>query len=184
MVVDVIKVEAARKGDRQSFAQVYESIAPDLYKIALYMLGNSHDAEDAVSEAFIEAWKGIANLRDAGSFKPWMMKILAIRCKRRIADYVKHKNTFDIDSFVVSLSDDADLSSDVSEQVTVLGALSRLSPQEREIIALSAVQGYTTKEIAAILQSPQGTVSSKLHRALAKLRKMLGEEDGAEQKVR
>jgi RNA polymerase sigma-70 factor (ECF subfamily) len=184
VVVDVIKVEAARKGDRQSFAQVYESIAPDLYKIALYMLGNSHDAEDAVSEAFIEAWKGIANLRDAGSFKPWMMKILAIRCKRRIADYVKHKNTFDIDSFVVSLSDDADLSSDVSEQVTVLGALSRLSPQEREIIALSAVQGYTTKEIAAILQSPQGTVSSKLHRALAKLRKMLGEEDGAEQKVR
>ena len=173
MVFDVLKVDAARKGDKISFAQVYESIAPDLYKVALYTLGNAHDAEDVVSETFIEAYKGITNLRDTGSFKPWMMKILSIRCKRKIADYVKHKNTFDIESFIVSLSDEADLSSDVSEQVTVLSALKRLSHQEREIIALSVVQGYTTKEISRILRTPQGTISSKLHRALAKLRKSL-----------
>ena len=82
VVIDVNKVEAARDGDRESFAQVYECIAPDLYKVALYTLGNAHDAEDVVSEAFIEAYRGIANLRDPSSFKPWMMKILSVRCKR------------------------------------------------------------------------------------------------------
>jgi len=173
VVIDINKVEAARGGDKDAFAQVYESIAPDLYKVALYTLGNAYDAEDAVSETFIEAYKGIVNLRDASSFKPWMMKILSVRCKRKISEYVKHKNTFDIENFMTSLSDEADLSSDVSDQVTVVGALSRLSAMERQIIALSVLQGYTTKEIAKILGSPQGTVSSKLHRSLAKLRRML-----------
>ena len=173
MVIDTDKVEAARSGDKDCFAQVYESISSDLYKVALYTLGNSHDAEDVVSETFIEAYRGITNLRDVGSFKPWMMKILSVRCKRKVSEYVKHKNTFDIENFMASLSDEADLSSDVSEQVTVIGAMSRLSSKERQIIALSVLQGYTTKEIAVILGSPQGTVSSKLHRSLAKLRKML-----------
>lgn len=173
MKIDTAKVDAARQGDQESFAEVYQCIAPDLYKVALYTLGNPHDAEDVVSETFIEAYKGISNLRDVGSFKPWMMKILSVRCKRKIADYVKHKNTFDLDNFVSSLSDESDLSADVSEQMTVLGAMQRLSHQERQIIALSVIQGYTTKEIAQILGSPQGTVSSKLHRSLAKLRRMV-----------
>ena len=173
MAIDISKIEAARQGDKDSFAQVYEEIASDLYKVAFYTLGNAHDAEDAVSEAFIEAYKGITKLRDPASFKPWMMKILSIRCKRKIAEYVKGKNVFDIENFMSTLSEDTDLSSDVSEQVTVVAALNRLSHQEREIIALSVLQGYTTREIAEIIGSPSGTISSKLHRSLAKLRKML-----------
>ena len=173
MVIDTKLVETARQGDKDSFAQVYDQIAPDLYKIALYTLGNTHDAEDIVSETFIEAYKGITKLRDPASFKPWMMKILSVRCKRKIAEYVKDKNVFDLDYFMTTLSSDSDVSADVSEQVTVVTALARLSAQERQIIVLSVLQGYTTKEIAAILGSPLGTISAKLHRSLAKLRKML-----------
>ena len=173
VVIDISKVEAARAGCKDSFAQVYECIAPDLYKVALYTLGNSHDAEDVVSETFIEAFRGITNLRDLTCFKPWMMKILSVRCKRKVAEYVKHKNTFDIEGFMAVLTDESDLSAGVSEQVTVVEALGRLNSKERQIIALSVLQGYTTKEIAQILGAPQGTVSSKLHRSLAKLRKML-----------
>lgn len=173
MVIDANLVEAARQGDKDSFARMYDNIASDLYKVALYTLGNPHDAEDVVSEAFIEAYKGITKLRDAGSFKPWMLKILSVRCKRKIAEYVKGKNIFDIEHFMTTLAVDSDVSSDVSEQVTVVAAMARLSAQERQIIALSVLQGYTTREIAEILGSPQGTISSKLHRSLVKLRKML-----------
>ncbi|MCL2857489.1 MAG: RNA polymerase sigma factor [Oscillospiraceae bacterium] len=173
VVIDVNKVEAARNGDKDCFAQVYECIAPDLYKVALYTLGNAHDAEDVVSETFIEAYRGIANLRDASSFKAWMMKILSVRCKRKVAEYVKHKNTFDIEGFMTTLSDESDIGTDISEQVTVVDALGRLNSKERQIIALSVLQGYSNKEIAQILGAPQGTVSSKLHRSLVKLRKML-----------
>jgi len=80
---------------------------------------------------------------------------------------------------MTTLSDTADLAGDASERVTVVQALSRLSYQERQIIVLSVLQGYTTKEIARILGSPQGTISSKLHRSLAKLRKMIQDEKEA-----
>lgn len=179
MVIDIEKVEAAQRGDKESFAQVYEAVAPDLYKIALYTLGNAHDAEDAVSETFIEAYKGITKLRNTSSFKPWMIKILSIRCKRKIADYVKGKNVYDIDGFITTLSEEGDMSEDVSEQITVMDALRRLSYQERMIVTLSVFQGYTTKDIAGVLGSPQGTVSSKIHRTLAKLRKMLETGEGS-----
>lgn len=175
MVIDIEKVEAARQGDKDSFAQVYQSISSDLYKVAYYTLGNPHDAEDAVSETFIEAYKGITGLRDSSSFKPWMMKILSIRCRRKIAGYVKNKVVFDIEGFMTTLADDADVSADVSEQVTVMSAMSRLNAQERMIVILSVLQGYTTKEISEIMATPQGTISSKLHRTFAKLRKMLGQ---------
>lgn len=173
MVIDAKKVELAKQGDKLSFAQVYEMISPDLYKVALYTLGNTHDAEDVVSETFIEAYKGLANLRNISSFKPWIMRILYVRCKRKISEYVKGKNVFDIEGFIATLSDEGNLSSELSEQLTVMEALGRLNHQERMIVTLSVLHGYTTKEISKILQTPQGTISSKLHRSLAKLRKML-----------
>ena len=173
MTIDTEIVEAARLGNKQQFARVYDMVAPDLYRVALYTLGNAHDAEDVVSETFIEAYKGISGLRDPTSFKYWIMKILSARCKRKVAEYIKGKRLLDIDSFTATLSDNDDLANDVSEQVIVLEALGRLSEQERIIISLAVVEGYTTREVAQILGSPQGTISSKLHRALAKLRRML-----------
>jgi len=173
LTLDIIKIEAAKKGDKDSFAQVYDAIAPDLYKVALYTLGNRHDAEDVVSETFLEAYRGIAQLRDTSKFKPWIMKILSIRCKRKVAEYIKDKSQTDIENYTTVLSDESNLGDDVSEHVTLLQALARLNEQERMIISLAVIQGYTTREVAAITGSPQGTVSSKLHRALAKMRKML-----------
>ena len=173
MTLDIVKIEAAKKGDKDCFAQVYDMVAPDLYRVALYTLGNRYDAEDVVSETFLEAYRGIAQLRDASKFKPWIMKILSIRCKRKVAEYIKEKNKTDIESYTSVLSDEANLGDDVSEQVTLVQALARLNEQERMIISLAVIQGYTTREVAVIIGSPQGTVSSKLHRALAKMRKML-----------
>lgn len=173
MIIDFKKVEAAQKGDKDMFAQVYDCVAPDLYKYAAYTLGNLYDAEDVVSETFLEAYKGIGKLRDPQKFKPWIMTILSARIKRKISEYVKHKNNVDIEDFSFVLSDDSNLGAELSDSVTVAQALATLSQQERQIINLSVMQGYTTKEIAAIIGSPQGTVSSKLHRALIKLRKLI-----------
>lgn len=170
MVVDVNAVTLAKQGDRESFARVYEQVADDLYRVALYSLGNAHDAQDVVSETFIEAYKGIKNLRDAGSFKPWIMRILSIRCKRKISQYVTKRSEMDIDDFL-DLDDGNDSVEEQStKKIMLLRALEKLSEQEREIIVLAVIQGYTVRETADILGAPQGTVSSKLHRSLKKLR--------------
>jgi len=169
MNVDAGAVRRAKEGNIESFEKVYSQVAPDLYKVALYTLGNTHDAEDAVSETFLEAFKGIRNLRDENSFRPWIMKILSIRCKRRIGQYVKDKNSIDIDEILDLSSNEGD----PSQKAEVLTALDQLNHDERLIVVLSVLQGYTSKEIGSILSCPQGTVSSKLHRSLKKLRAML-----------
>lgn len=170
MVVDVETVRRARLGDKDSFAEVYQQIADDLYRVAFYTLGNSHDAQDVVSETFMEAFKGLRNLRDENSFKPWIMRILSIRCKRKIGQYVTGRGELDIDDFL-DLSDDRESVEERSSQkIALLSVLERLSPQERQIVALAVVQGYTVRETAEILGAPQGTISSKLHRTLKKMR--------------
>lgn len=173
MVIDVNAVKQARLGDKDSFAAVYQQIADDLYRVALYSLGNAHDAQDVVSETFIEAYKGIKNLRDDNSFKPWIMRILSIRCKRKIGQYISGRNEMDIDDFL-DLKEDGDSVEEQSTlRLTLVRALDSLTPQEREIVALAVIQGYTVRETAEILGAPQGTVSSKLHRTLKKLRTIL-----------
>ena len=118
MKIETELVRSARLGDKESFAQVYDQVAMDLYKVALYTLGNAHDAEDVVSETFIEAYKGIKNLRDDSSFKPWIMRILSIRCKRRIGGYVKEKGNIDIEECINAPAEEGDLAGSASERVT------------------------------------------------------------------
>lgn len=171
MKLNTEEIVLAKSGDRAAFGRLYESVALDLYKMALYTLGNREDAEDAVSETFIEAYKGIGGLRDENSFKPWIMRILSIRCNRRIGTYVKEKGNIDLDDYI---EDGKDADGNIpGKRAEVTEALSRLTPEERELVLLSVLQGYTMREIADIKQMPQGTVSSKLHRSLKKLRTML-----------
>lgn len=163
----------AKSGDKQAFSNLYNSVAEDLYRLALYTLGNTYDAEDIVSETFIEAYKGISGLRDEKSFKPWIMKILYIRCKRKIAQYIKDKPNTDIDEALDIADETLNLEENISEKSALNSALNKLAPDERSIVILAAVHGYTTKEISKMMELPHGTVSSKLHRTYIKLRNLL-----------
>ncbi len=172
-MIDVDTVRAARLGDKDSFASVYDQIAPELYKVALYTLGNKYDAEDIVSETFVEAYKGIKNLRDESSFKRWILTILSVRCKRRIGGYIKERKSVDIEEIIETPDESSAKDTDCTDRVTVFSAMEQLSGQERLIVMLSVLQGYTTKEISQMLHIPHGTVSSKLYRTLKKLRNYL-----------
>lgn len=173
MKIDTSLVVAAKSGDQQGFTRLYEEITPALYRMALYTLGNSHDAEDVVSEAFVEAYRGIGNLRDPNSFQPWIYKILSVRCNRKIKEYIKSRNTLDIDQFLELPGEDSDISENSLRRIELIQAMEILSPEERRIVCLSVFDGYTMKEIAYITESPQGTISSKLFRAFKKMRKKL-----------
>lgn len=163
-------VTKARSGDRAAFGRLYDAAARDLYRTALYTLGNAQDAEDVVAETFLEAWKGIHTLREEGNFRQWIMRILSVRCKRRIGGYVKERGNIDIEDYV-----EEGVPDDTAPRAEVREAMSRLSPEERQIVVLSVLEGYTMREIGELLDLPQGTVSSKLHRTLKKLRRMLGD---------
>ena len=174
--LDTALVLEAQKGGQEGFTKLYQAVAPSLYRTALYTLGNSHDAEDVVSETFIEAYRGLSGLRDPQAFMPWIYRILSARCNRKIRDYIRARNEMDIDEMLQLPGEQSEFSETVLQRTDLLRALQDLSEEERQIVVLSAVEGYTAREIAGIVGSPQGTVSSKLFRAFKKMRVIFGKK--------
>lgn len=178
MKVDIDLVAKASAGDKDAFSDLYFSCYQDLYKFALYTLGNSDDAADVVSDVFVEIWKNLPRLREPGAFGSWAFRILSLRCKHEIGSLVKKRSTYNIDDLIETPSEESvNIVEDVAESASLASALSKIDPEDRMIIILSVLHGYTNKEIAELIGRPQGTISSKLHRTYAKLRELLGGED-------
>lgn len=171
--IDTALILDAQRGGQESFTKLYQAVEPSLYRTALYTLGNNHDAEDVVSETFIEAYRGLAGLRDPQAFVPWIFRILSARCNRKIREYVRARGEVDIDQMLELPGEQSEFSEEVLQRTDLVRAMQMLSDEERQIVVLSVLQGYTAREIAVIMNSPQGTVSSKLFRAFKKMRKYL-----------
>lgn len=151
------------------FEQYYEMVCRDLYRFALYTLGNAQDAEDAVSEAVLDAYLGCKNLRNTDSFRPWIFKILTVKCKRKLKEYVNKTLELDEEAFLGTSEERWN----VEENQDVRNAFFALTAQERLIISLSVFGGYSSREIGRNLLIKDTTVRSKLSRALLKMQKVL-----------
>jgi len=171
-------VKQARRGDAHAFALLYEDIYEDLYRYAYYMLQNQQDAEDAVSEGVLAAFSGIGRLRRAEAFRGWMFQIMTNICKRKRKEYMNKHISLD-GAKMAQHSDgngaNVDVAKCAGDAYDIQNALRYLSEEERQIIGMSVLAGYTSEEIGRILHMKAGSVRSKLSRSLGKLRKLLGE---------
>jgi RNA polymerase sigma-70 factor (ECF subfamily) len=159
-------VKKARVGDKQAFCDLYMLYNDRLYRYAFYKLGNPEDAKDAVSDCIVEAYEHIATLKNDKAFSAWIFKIMYRSCCSLIKQQSKLKDTVDIDS----LNENSTSYSINYENTELKQALESLSDEERDIVLLSAVAGYKTKEIANIMGLNHSTVRSKLSRSLIKMR--------------
>ncbi len=161
--------------NKEAFSRLYEEIYADLYKMALYMMGNKEQAEDVVSETILDAFYGIGNLKSADKFEHWILKILTTKCKRAFKKRYSSFNVFHPDN--VQWTDTFSVTSgNMEDQVLmtdILNAMSRLIAKDRIIISLCIVQGYSSFEAAQILSMNPATVRSRLNRSLARLKKDL-----------
>lgn len=126
----------ARKGDIQAFGQLYEQVYTDLYRFALYTLGSREEAEDAVQETALQAFRGIGALKQPEAFRGWIFKILNARCSRGISQLVRQRNQTPIEELEMSQEDfspDADLSLRLRELLAGLDEL------DRRLVLLSVI---------------------------------------------
>ena len=160
-------IKKARAGDRAAFAQLYVGCKDALYRYAYFKLGNEPDAQDAVSSCVVEAYRGIAALKDEKAFKSWLFRILYRECCDILRRRIRGRSCDSIDDIQIADERSLSLAPELSE------ALGILAEDEREIVLLATVAQYNSREIADMLGLKHGTVRSKLSRALAKMRTFL-----------
>lgn len=171
-------VKAARRGDAQAFAKLYEDVYEDMYRFALYTLKHTQDAEDMVSETVTAAFSSIKKLRSAEAFKGWIFRILSNKCKEKLREYAARNVSLEFrqecGAQEVSGMFSAIPQRDMEEHILVRKLFFELEEEERLIIGMHVFGGYKSREIAGILQMNENTVRSKESRGLKKMAGKIG----------
>ena len=164
-------INEAIAGSREAFCRLYGEYKDKLYRYALYRLGDPSDAEDAVSECVLAAWRGIGGLRSEKAFGSWIFRILSACCASRIKEAIRTRES--MERMQGESQGSMYSSSSPSLSVELAEALSILKEDEREIVLLSIVGGLNSNEVSALTGLAPGSVRSKLSRSLAKMREFL-----------
>lgn len=157
---------ARRDGD---FERVVLPHARSLLRFALRLAGDSFHAEDLVQETLLLAWRGFGRFEPGTNAHAWLFQILmnVFRQEKR-----KGRSAF----AAATLADAVQATQPSShESVEVMQAFERLGGEQRTVLLLAAVEGFTCREIAEILGVPIGTVMSRLSRGREAMRELLSE---------
>jgi RNA polymerase sigma-70 factor (ECF subfamily) len=173
----------AAGGDQQAIAGLYDRYGGVLYAVAYRVAGQRADAEDAVVEAFAQAWRDAARFdASRGSVAGWLTMI----ARSRALDIVRARTRRDRITATASSqepsgspamgswrADPADSYDNVERTRRVQAALATLSPPQRQAIELAFFEGLSQSEIAERLAEPLGTIKTRVRLGMQKLRESL-----------
>ncbi len=181
-------IERCKAGDQKAFEAMVLCYQKRVFNIAYRMLGNLEEAKDLAQEVFVSVFDSIKHLRQEITFDVWLTQITLNHCRNRWK-YLKRRHYFASDSLddpieteegnrPIQICDPSDgpetlYEKKVIEQSVQRGLL-RLKEDQRELIVLRDLQGYSYEEIGKLFHLPGGTVKSKLHRARMELKEVLG----------
>ena len=166
-------VHRAKKGNDGAFEQLISFVREKLYRTAYTYVRNEQDALDIYQETIYTAYISLKTLKKSDSFSSWITKILVFKCIDFIRKESRHFTTDDEEVFAELIAtgyvDSVSHSLDLSEAFTFL------NPTVKSIVLLRYYHDLSIKEIASIMNYPEGTVKSHLNRAKKELRPILKE---------
>ena len=180
-------IRAAQKGDRTAFDALVRRYDRSVLRLALHMLGNEQDAQDVHQEAFIKAYRHLANFRFECSFYTWLYRIVTNLCldqlRRRKSRREDPSTVLDSEggelNLLAHLQDDRAAHNPARELerktmgAAIRSALEDLTPRERTVFELKHYQGLKLRTIGEMLSTTEETAKNTLFRATRKLRTKL-----------
>jgi RNA polymerase sigma-70 factor, ECF subfamily len=188
-------LEAARAGDEDAYRGLVESHRGELHAHCYRMLGSVHDAEDALQDAMLRAWRGLPRFEGRSSLRSWLYRIATNTCLDAIArrpkrvlpiDYGPATDPHDgvgdplVETVWIEPYPDETLGVEdgyaapearyerrESVELAFIAALQHLPPRQRAVLILREVLGYSAREAAATLETTVASVNSALQRARA-----------------
>lgn len=185
-------ISAAKKGNLSAFNQLVMAHQGLVYNVAYRIMGNGDAAADATQDAFLKAFKSIKQYH-GGAFKSWLMRIVTNTCydqlryqKRRPAEPLENEaGEIEYAAQVVDIAEqpeDVAIRHELNDMLQI--AIDKLPPDQRLVLILSDMEGFSYQEIATITEVSLGTVKSRLNRARVKLRGLLQHQELLPQRYR
>jgi RNA polymerase sigma factor (sigma-70 family) len=173
-------VELARRGDLRAWESIVRAHQGIAFRTAYLLGGDSADAEEAVQDAFVKAYRALGRFRRGAPFRPWLLRIVANEAKNRRRAAGRREAlalraaAHDRPGGAVPSPEAALLAGEERERL--LAAVERLADEHRDAIACRYFLELSEEETATALAIRRGTVKSRLSRALERLRAELGEK--------
>jgi RNA polymerase sigma-70 factor (ECF subfamily) len=170
--LDPITLGRARRGDEQAFAALVRHYDPGLRALAFRLLGDRARMDDALQEAYVNAYRSLPRFRGESSLGTWLYRIAYNAC---LDELKRTRAVVDLAEVRDRAYTGADPLDTLSLRRTLARALAELSLEDRAAVLLVDANGFDYRDAAQVLGIPEGTVASRLNRARAALRETLQE---------
>ena len=167
-----------RAGETAAYAELVTRHAPVARRLAV-LSGAGADADDVVQEAFVKAYRSLSSFREGAEFRPWLLRIVINesrnlhRGKSRRSD--RELRVVREDARLGTGPDPAEAAMGAERREVLLGAIRALPEELRAVVTCRYLLELSEGETAGALGIPNGTVKSRLHRGLARLREQLSD---------
>jgi len=166
-------IRAAASGDEQALRSLYDTHCHRAYALALRLTRSEADAEEAVQDAFLRAFRALGGFRAEARFSTWFFRIVVNRCHDLLARRQKQRQReTDLDE---QLLPSRDHGQDPLAAPRLQAALEQLPVGYREVLLLHDMLGLDHREIARTLGIRRGTSKSQLHKARARMREIMSQ---------
>lgn len=173
-------IALAQGGDRDAYAELVRRNRDVAYRVAYVISGSAADAEDAVQEAFVRAFRALDRFRPGAEFRPWLLTIVGNQARnaRRSAGRRLHYEArlgHQVSAAPTYVAPESE--AEIAElRQLLLDAVNGLPAKERVVVGLRYFLDLSEREAAQAAGIPVGTVKSRLSRAMGRLRELLSEE--------
>ncbi|MCA9562145.1 MAG: sigma-70 family RNA polymerase sigma factor [Myxococcales bacterium] len=172
-------VRACRQGDAAAWRQLVRQVSPSMYRLALRLLGEDSEAQDACQEALMRVYGALETFDPTRPIGPWVSKVTYNVCLRRL-ERAKGASAVPIagEAELAERSADAGLGPEESLEQKEAGralehAVSRLAPEDQAILMMHYRDGLTVAEVGEAVEMPVNTVKTRMRRARGQLRGLL-----------
>ena len=174
----------ARDARAGTFDRLVRPHVPVLYRAAYRFTGSTADAEDLVQDVLVKVYGRVADLETIEDLRPWLLRVLYrefVDSRRRAK-----RRTLREDQAARSAPEAADFAPQSEEPGVAFerrrlvgdldAVLRRLTPDQRALVTLHFIEGYTLDQLAGVFDAPVGTLKSRLHRTRAELKNLIAME--------
>ena len=180
-------IRKAKKGDENSLESLILGCQSRAFNVALRYLKNEEDAMDALQESFIKIYRHLNSFKEDSRFDTWVYRIVVNTCNDMLRKNSSRKTTDSIyrnddeKETILEIPDSSGAPEEVYDKKEksehIISCLEKLNAEQKEIIILRDIQGFSYEEISEILDCSIGTVKSRINRSRLRLREILLEQN-------